>query len=161
MNYFIDLYKDISPNKLQINSATEEYLSLIFDKTETTLKNNSDLHAVIAYKENIPVGFATFGLLEDPTKLLIRTIPIAVEYKSIEQDIRLECMQYACKKFPTAQHIILMVRKANKAHELLCMKAGFERDEKVFTSSSYIRQTYDNQCYNGYSVLTSSMKDKI
>lgn len=149
MNYFMDLYKDISPQALQINSKTHDYLTSIFDTTEQALRETS-LTACLAYIDGIPVGFTTFGQLESPEVVLIRTLPIALEYKKIEKDIRVAFMNYVRAKFPKTHELILMVRKANKLHEALCYEAGFVQSNGIFDRSEYVGATYDKACYNGY-----------
>jgi hypothetical protein len=150
MNYFVDLYKNIPEQTLQINGTTQTYLKNIFDKTEQALRQNKELYAFLAYMDQIPVGFSTCGALENPELVLIRTLPINLDHKNIEQEIRLAFMAHVHKKFPSSQQIVIMVRKANKVHEELCYQTGFKQNNDIFNYSAYLRDTYDQQCYNGY-----------
>ncbi len=150
MNYFLDLYKDKTSENLQIKSDTAAYLEKIFNSTEQALKNQENLHAILAYINSKPVGFSTFNLLENPEQVLIRTLPVNLEYKNIELEIRNKYIDFVRQKFPNIKQVIIMVRYANTHHQELCLKSGFIEDKLVFDKSNYIKNNYDSTCYLGY-----------
>lgn len=155
INYFIDLYKNKTPEALQIKLNKNEYLIDIFSRTVQDLKTQDNLYALLAYLEKKPIGFCTFGKLENETTILIRTLPIDPTYKAIEFDWRKRCIDYILGRFPLTQRIIVMVRKANEHHQMLCLKAGFEKDDSVFDDSIHIHSTYNFEYYYGYSLVMS------
>ena len=150
LDYFKDLYKNISETTLQINNTTEKYLASVFARTERALQDNQMLTACLAYYNGTVVGFTVFGPLEESTTILIHTLPIALDHKKLEINIRLLFMNYVSQKFPETKQIIIMVRKANVVHEQLCYQTGCARYNDIFDQSTYIRMRYDKQCYNGY-----------
>lgn len=150
MNYFLDLYKSKSSEILQIKTDTKTYLNKIFDTTEKALKSSNNLYAILIYFQDQPIGFSTFGPLENKNTILIRTLPIDSKYKKIEFDIRNKIIIFVQQKFPNTKEIVIMVRKANIHHQELCLRAGFIKDEFIFDKSSYIKKTYDSECYFGY-----------
>jgi hypothetical protein len=152
MNYFLDLYSDKTSEALQIKTDTEKYLNTIFDNTEQALKANDNLCALFAYCPHADhaIGFCTFGTLEDPKIILVRTLPIDVNYKSIELDIRNAFIDHVVARHAGIKQIVIMVRKANAHHQDLCMKAGFIQRDAIFDTSGYIKNSYDRECYYGY-----------
>lgn len=154
ISYFGDLYKDQSPAQLQIKGETAVYLASIFDKTEKNLKNDPSLHAVLIYQNQIPVGFATFGLLEDTNIILIRTVAIAVNHKDIEQELRLSYINFIYQKYLLVSQIVMMIRKTNKYHQEVVRSIGFKVNNEVF-KIAYINKVYDKTIYNVYSINKS------
>lgn len=150
LNYFMDLYKDISQATLQINNTTETYLISIFDKTERFFLNNPTLAAFLMYKDEVPIGFTVFGPLETHETVLMHTLPISLDHKELEAEIRTTFMNYVPTKFPASKRIIIMVRKANNVHQRLCNQTGCKEYNEIFETSTYIRTTYDINCYNAY-----------
>ncbi len=150
LRYFTDLYNDKSPQTLQMTVPKNEYLAAIFDKTEKELTNDANLLAFFAYINNQIVGFTFFGPLEDKRIILVRSLPIDLAYKNQELAIRNALICQVKISFPNAEHIIVMVRKANAVHNDLCLQGGFRLDTRIFSASELIRTTYDQQCYNAY-----------
>ncbi len=103
INYFMDLYKDIAPEVLGITGSTQIYLENIFEKTQQALMQNN-LHACLAYSDNMAIGFTTFNPLEDPRIILVCTIALNFDSKSFETKIRSAFIGYImncihrCKK---------------------------------------------------------------
>jgi hypothetical protein len=145
ISYFAELYKDMSPETLGISNVPT-YLKDIFNKTELALKERV-IRGFLAYIGNKPAGFSACGLLEDSTLLLIRTIPIHLDYKNRELEIRHAFLSYFHQHFPTAQNVVMMVRKANTAHASLCRQAGFKKDSDLLQRSSYLKATYNPDWY--------------
>lgn len=150
IDYFIDLYRDISPTELGVTTDVATYLNMIFDKTEQALQSDLNFFAALAYDDDNVAGFSTFGPLEDSRIILIRTLPVILAYKKSELAIRTAFVEYVGKRFPNATMVVIMVRKANKEHESLCLQAGFETYNTVFEQSAYIKKTYNAEHYNGY-----------
>lgn len=145
ISYFTDLYKDTSPETLGISNVST-YLKDIFNKTEIALRERT-IHGFLAYIDNKPAGFSTCGLLEDPNLLLIRTIPIHLDYKNRELEIRQAFLSYFHQQFPTVQSVVMMVRKANTVHASLCRQAGFKKDSDLLQRSTYLKVTYNPDWY--------------
>ncbi len=151
ISYFTDLYKNTPPETLGI-ADVPLYLNGIFDKTEIALKK-LEIRGYLAYMNNEPAGFSTCGLLEDSTILLLRTIPVHLQYKGREMEIRNAFLSYFLQQFPTAQSIVMMVRKANSAHASLCLQGGFKKDSGIFNQSNYLKTTYSTDWYDPYVLL--------
>ena len=147
INYFAELYKDSSASILGLNKPVEQYLREIFNKTERAF-HDGKLFLLFAYLENNIVGMSTYELLENNT-ILIRTLPIDLDYIQQEKDIRTKLIQGIHEKFPSARNVIIMVRKANTVHQDLCVQNGFAQTEQVF-DISFIKQQYDTTHYYGY-----------
>ena len=90
----------------------------------------------------------TYELLEDKI-ILIRTLPINLDYIQNEKEIRATLIGHIHKQFPSAHNAIIMVRKANNIHQNLCLNNGFEQTELVF-NIPFIKQQYDCNHYYGY-----------
>ncbi len=150
IRYFSDLYKNTSASTLGIATEKNDYLSSIFDKNEQLLKSNQAVHAFFAYINNETVGFTMFSQLEDNQLVLVHTLPINNEYKQHELDIRRNLIGCVRDKFPHAEKVIVMVRKANAHHNFLCLAAGMRGNCLIFNESEYINNTYDSQWYNAY-----------
>lgn len=150
-SYFLDLYKDISSEMIGIANVPL-YLEEIFSKTESALKEGK-LRAFFAYVDDGPMGFSTAGLLEDPSILLVRTLPVHLSYKTQEAEIRNAFFVYFRKQFPMAKQIVMMVRKANVHHGSLCLNGGFKKEMGLFASSAYLKTTYSSDLYDPYLLI--------
>jgi hypothetical protein len=150
MDYFRDLYKDMLPSAIGIDCETKIYLNSIFEKTRNALINDPLLHGCFARINNQHAGFAVFGPLENRKLILLRTLPIVLTFKNQEKEIRSAFMNHIKHTFPNVQNVVIMVRKANKVHNFLCLQAGFEKTDVIFETSNYINQFYDYKFYNGY-----------
>lgn len=151
ISYFMDLYKDISPEAIGIANVPL-YLEEIFSKTEIALKEGR-IRAFFAYIDHEPVGFSTAGALEDPSILLVRTMPIHLGLKTQEAEIRNAFFSYFQENFPKAKQIVMMVRKANAHHGSLCLQAGFKKEKDLFARSAYLKTTYSSDVYDSYVLI--------
>lgn len=151
ISYFIDLYKDISPEVIGIANVPL-YLEEVFSKTESALKKKA-IRAFFAYLDHEPMGFSTAGTLEDPSILLVRTMPVHLGYKTQEAEIRSAFFVYFRKQFPMAKQIVMMVRKANAHHGSLCLNGGFKKEGGLFASSAYLKTTYSSDLYDPYLLI--------
>lgn len=104
----------------------------------------------MAYLGSKIVGFSFFGPIDNAHTIVIRTLPINLAYKEIELAIRQEIIMHAFKKFPEAEKLAMMVRKANKTHEAFCVQANFKKYDQIFEDSVYIRTNYNALIYNAY-----------
>lgn len=146
MRYFLDLYKNIDPLIIGIQSETETYLNSIIEKTIQSLYQDKNLYISCAFIDGKIVGFTIFGPLENSSTILLRTIPIDLTYQDIEIEIQTALLQSIFKKFPRSQKIIMMVRKANVKHQKFCNQLGFIANDN-FDESAYLNNTYDKKIY--------------
>ncbi len=149
VDYFSQKYKDIPSDKLGIQNVST-YLDSIFDKTLHALKHEN-LSAFFAYLDDTVVGFATFGPLEQEQNILLRTIPVHLEYEHAKRDIRLSFVNHIRVKYPKAQKVILMVRPANISYTKFCAESDFNRENELFDTSAYLAKTYGRNSYDIYS----------
>jgi len=148
VSYFTDLYKDIPPAILGIENVPN-YLKEIFNKTKIAL-NERTIRGFLAYIDDEPVGFSTCGLLEDSTMLLLRTMPIHLAYKDKAIEIYNAFLAYSHQQFPTAQSIVMMVRKANVVQASLCRQTGFTKNHEPLKQSTYLKANYSSEWYEAY-----------
>lgn len=156
MEYFMDLYKDVDPITLGINTCTRTYLANIFERTREEFLINGNLYAFLAYQDAMAVGFATCSLLEDKKTVLIRTLPVNLLCKDSEIEIRRQFLQYFKSKFSNVKKAVIMVRRANQAYQLFCVAAGFQENNTLFSNSEYLEKTYDKKWYNAYEYTFST-----
>lgn len=149
INYFQDLYKDISPETLGVKGDVSNYLRNIFDKTEHALGDDA-LKACGIYLENTLVGFTTYEIVEDIQMTLIRTWPVDLAFKEEELNIRETFIQYIKNKHPNMRNILILIRKANIVHQTLCLQSEFIECDEIFEQSPFIRAAYDSTWYKGY-----------
>lgn len=148
IDYFIDLYQDIPALTLGIKTTIPNYLTTIFNGTLLAI-NEKSLHAYFAYHNDQVVGFSTWNQLENKVYVLLRTLPINIEYKAHELEIRNKFLEHIFITYPDTKKVINMVRKANHVHQDLCLKMKMQEDASCF-EGHYIKKTYDKEHYVGF-----------